>query len=80
MSDLKARLEQCFSLVFPDLSADAIPSASIDTVPAWDSLAGVTLLAVIDEEFGMQVDPTLLPDLTSFDAVLGHLRELEAAP
>ena len=76
MSELEARLDRCFALVFPDVPDAAIRSASVDTLPAGDSLAGVTLLAVLDEEFGVQVDPTLLPDLTSYAAVLDHLREV----
>ena len=76
MSDLEARLDRCFALVFPDLPDDQIRAASVDDLAAWDSLAGVTLLAVLEEEFAAPIDPILLPDLTSYTAVLAHLKAI----
>ena len=34
----------------------------------WDSLSSVTLAAVIEEEFGLSVDPDELAQLNSFEA------------
>jgi acyl carrier protein len=67
------RLLRCFSSVFPDLSEQQIRTASIHSVPAWDSLAAVTLIALLQEEFGLQVDLADYPELTSFEAVRAYL-------
>jgi acyl carrier protein len=73
MSEPRARLAACFAAVFPDLPPADIPSATPMTVAAWDSIANVTLLAVVEEEFGIAVDPDDLEHLTSFDALLEYL-------
>jgi acyl carrier protein len=72
-ADPRARLVACFAAVFPDLPADAIPHATPVSVAAWDSIANVTLLAVVEEEFGITVDPDDLERLTSFDALLEYV-------
>jgi acyl carrier protein len=41
----------------PDLSRDEILRADAASVAAWDSLATVTLIAVIEEEFGVEIAP-----------------------
>jgi acyl carrier protein len=67
------RLMRCFAAVFPAATCDEIRSARFDTISGWDSLRGVTLLAVLDEEFGLQIDLQQLLDLGTFDAVKQHL-------
>jgi acyl carrier protein len=69
MSGLDERLYRCFDVIFEGLSSDQIRAASIETLPSWDSLASVTLVAVIEQEFNVQIDPLDLPELTSFSAV-----------
>ena len=56
----------CFRVVFPDLPEAEIPSASQETVAAWDSVAAITLLNVVEEEFGVEMDLDELADLDSF--------------
>lgn len=73
MPDVDDRLTRCFASVFPDLSPDEIRAASIGSVPTWDSLAAVTLVAVLEQEFDVQIDIMELPDLTSYDAVRSYL-------
>jgi acyl carrier protein len=81
MNDLSmsARLVSCFRVVFPHLPAEVIPAAEQDWVEAWDSVAGITLLNVIEDEFRVTADLERLPELTSFAAILAYLRELHAA-
>lgn len=64
------RLIHCFQAVFPDLSETDIPRATTARVGAWDSVATVTLTAVVEEEFGVQVPGDEIETLTSFDAFL----------
>ena len=73
MTEPSARLAACFAAVFPDLPSNEIPTATPMTVAAWDSIANVTLLAVVEEEFGITVDPDDLERLTSFEALHEYL-------
>jgi acyl carrier protein len=74
MDNLEDRLVRCFSSVFPDLKEDEIRNASVDSVPGWHSLASVTLISVVQEEFGVQVGLTDLPNLVSFSAVQNYVQ------
>jgi len=74
MDDLKLQLTRCFSAVFPHLSQQEIQRASLTSVGSWDSVATVTLLAVIEEEFGVQFDIQELERLVSFDSILECLQ------
>ncbi|HEX3685200.1 MAG TPA: acyl carrier protein [Bryobacteraceae bacterium] len=68
MNEAYEQLLRCFSTVFPSLSRQEILNANSESVPGWDSLAMVTLLAVIEEEFAIQFPPSEIESLTSFDA------------
>lgn len=72
--DLRARLAECFSAVFPELGEDEIPLASQASVAAWDSLGAVRLLSVIEEAFNISVEPGEQEELLSFDLALDYLR------
>jgi acyl carrier protein len=64
---LSEKLTRCFRAVFPRLPEAAIPAASVATVVAWDSLAAITLLHVVEEEFQVEVDMEKLAELDSFE-------------
>lgn len=66
MGDLFRRLDGCFQAVFPDLSDEEIRQATPDAVAAWDSMATVTLLAVVNEEFNTELDLDRMEDLLSY--------------
>ena len=74
MDNLEHRLVRCFSSVFPDLDEEQIRSASVDSVPAWHSLASITLISVVQEEFGVEVGLMDLPNLVSFAAVQNYVQ------
>jgi acyl carrier protein len=74
MDNLEHRLVRCFSSVFPSLNEDQIRNASVDSVPDWHSLASVTLISVVQEEFGVQVGLMDLPNLVSFSAVQNYVQ------
>jgi acyl carrier protein len=63
------RLVRCFSAVFPTLTGDEIRAADVTSLINVDSLAGVTLVAVIDEEFGVAMDIDGLLELGSFQSI-----------
>lgn len=74
MPELDDRLTRCFASVFPALPPDQIQAASVESVPAWDSLAAVTLIAVLEEEFNTPIDLMEMPELTSYRAVRDYLQ------
>jgi acyl carrier protein len=75
MDETATRLEQCFRIAFPTLDPAAIPLASVDRVPAWDSVAQITLLNLIGEEFAIDIDFEEFEGATSFPEVLVRLRQ-----
>ena len=63
-----------FSSCFPDLPETEIASASQSSIGTWDSVATITLGNVIEEEFSVEMDFEILPDLNSFDRMLAWVR------
>lgn len=74
MPELEERLAGCFAVVFPDLRAGEIPRASHTSVANWDSLATVTLVSVIEEEFNLPIPAEDFESMISFELVLDCLR------
>jgi acyl carrier protein len=74
MDNLEQRLENVFATVFPDLPRNKITMASQDSVETWDSVAAITLLNLIEEEFGVQMEFEDIGDLTSFSSIAEYLK------
>lgn len=79
MSNQEEDLIRCFASVFPGLSVDEIRNASAESIGVWDSLSSITLAAVIQQEFGLEIDLDILPNLDSFRAFHDHLFPLGSA-
>jgi acyl carrier protein len=77
MDNKEAKLIKVFQTVFPDMDPQKVPAASQQSVPGWDSVAAITLMNVIEEEFEIQLDFDKAADLTSFQEILDYLREVE---
>lgn len=73
MNDVRPRLTRCFAAVFPHLTEVSIQRATPDTVESWDSLASITLINVIEEEFEIEIDPEDIEHLVSFEKVLDYV-------
>lgn len=73
---IKEQLIKCFSAVFPELSLAEIESASVENTSGWDSIAQVTLLTLISEEFGIDVDFEKFEGAISFSGVLTIIGEI----
>lgn len=69
MPSTRDRLTQCFAAVFPNLDPAEIPRASTATVGEWDSLALVNLIAVIQEEFGVEIGVDDYGHMVAFDLI-----------
>jgi acyl carrier protein len=78
MDDVQAKLRRCFSAVFPSLSEQEIGQAGLEATEGWDSVATVTLVTVIEEEFGIQLEPSALERFVSFRSILEYLTTLPA--
>jgi acyl carrier protein len=68
------RLITCFRNVFPNMSPADIPAATQESTAVWDSIAHVTLLSLIGEEFGVDIDFEEFADAASFPAILDLVR------
>jgi acyl carrier protein len=75
MDDLRTRLVGCFQTVFPDLPAAKIEAAEQDSVTAWDSVANITLINVIEDEFRIQFDLERLAEFNSFHTIEAFVQE-----
>jgi acyl carrier protein len=73
MCDQESRLIRCFAAVFPGLEAEELRRVSAQSNEYWDSLAGVTLAAVVQQEFGVDIDVSTLAELDSFSAFHTYL-------
>lgn len=80
MAELKGRLEDrlidCFAAVFPQLERQELTSATMSSLANWDSLAGITLISVIEEEFSISIAPDDVTGLISFELILDYLHKL----
>lgn len=76
MDQIEEKLISCFSAVMPELSPDEIPRASAIAASNWDSVTIVSLVAVIEDEFGISIE---IDDLSEFDSFQGILRYLKSA-
>lgn len=76
MGEQENRLVRCFASVFPWLRPEEIRNISAKSAESWDSLSAVTLSAVVQEEFGLDIDPEILPNLDSFEAFRTYLGQL----
>ncbi len=78
MDDNKDRLARCFLAVFPRLNGGNVLQASQTSVLGWDSVATVTLLATVEEEFGIEVSLEDMDQLSSFASILKYVQEKAA--
>lgn len=74
MNDIQNRVSQCFANVFPDVPAAELPKASVSSVAKWDSVAHITLLASIGEEFAIEISEDDFEDLNSYAVILAYVQ------
>jgi acyl carrier protein len=70
---VRDRLRRCFAAYFSSLSEEEIPRASMTSVADWDSMASVTLIGVVSEEFGIEVATEDYEQFVSFELILDYL-------
>jgi acyl carrier protein len=74
MDPIRDRLARCFALAFPKLDPSLYATASAQNVAEWDSIAQLTLLSLIGEEFGREMDFEEFEGATSFEALAQTLQ------
>jgi acyl carrier protein len=74
MSEQENRLIRCFASVFPGLSPEELRTINAESMGTWDSLSTVTLAAVVQEEFNVEIELDVLPELNSFEAFQTYLQ------
>jgi acyl carrier protein len=74
MNDLPERLQSCFAIVFPELSPAEIEGASMATLRSWESVMTLTLIALVEDEFGLSIEPEEAVELTSFPRFLAYVQ------
>jgi acyl carrier protein len=79
VADLDNRLVRCISSVFPGLSDREIRVADVEQLANMDSLGAVTLVALIDQEFGVDLDLEGLLRFGSFAGLCLYLRKQSAS-
>lgn len=75
MTNIKDRVNICFSNVFPSIRPEEIPGASTASLAAWDSVAHVTLLSSVAEEFGVDLEVEDFDDLVSYALIVDYLEK-----
>jgi acyl carrier protein len=75
MNGTEKRVIACFLNVFPSLSENEIQRASTASLAVWDSVAHVTLLSAIGEEFGRVFELEDFEELVSFSLILDYLED-----
>lgn len=72
-NEVQSQLDECFAVVFPELTAFEIRQATMESVEMWDSLATLTLVGVVEETFQIRIPLDELPNLISYAAVSDFL-------
>lgn len=80
LADLEARLILCFAAAFGNLKPEEIPRATVSSLADWDSLASMTVLALIEEEFQVRIPVSEIAKLTSFSQILAYLGDHVPGP
>lgn len=58
-----------------ELPCESVESATMDTVERWDSIGQMSLMAIIEDEFQIELEPDEIIAFTSYQAGLDILRK-----
>ncbi|RKX27384.1 MAG: hypothetical protein DRP47_06615 [Candidatus Zixiibacteriota bacterium] len=74
-TDIEGALQRVFSKVFPRIEISTLFDAAMDKSEEWDSLAQIQLVMELESEFSINVQSDQIENLTTYLAILHHLRE-----
>ncbi len=75
---MEARVKNVFAAVFKCRPDEIKEGFSMDTVASWDSLKHLTLIAALEQEFGITIEPDEIIAADTYAAVL-RLVQLKTA-
>lgn len=75
MEEIDQRVLECFRAVFPTLTDEELTGLEQAQQPAWDSLASLSLITVIEEEFDLMLDDSDIPEMNTFQKVCAAMAE-----
>jgi acyl carrier protein len=75
MSTVRERVDRCFLNVFPKARPDELITATTASLAGWDSVAHVTLLSSLSEEFGFDFEIEDFEELTSYPKIIEYLEK-----
>lgn len=78
MDKIGEQLTRCFSQAFPQMEPSRYFTASAENTSEWDSMAQVTLLTLIGEEFNIDINFEEFEGATSFESLASRIREISA--
>lgn len=58
-----------------ELPCESVESVTMDTVERWDSIGQMSLMAIIEDEFQIELEPDEIIAFTSYQAGLDILRK-----
>jgi|NGEPerStandDraft_6_1074524.scaffolds.fasta_scaffold08900_6 acyl carrier protein len=73
MDEIQQRLIKYFQIVFDDLPEREVPRASKQNAAVWDSVASVSLLHVVEDEFQIRIGLDRLDKLDSFKRLYDYV-------
>lgn len=74
-NNVRERVSRCFSNVFEGIRPEDISNANTSSLPAWDSMAHVTLLSLISEEFGFDFELEDFEQLISYALIVDYVEK-----
>lgn len=74
-SEIEAKLTGVFQSVFPTLGEDEVKRASQASVAEWDSVAAISLINAIEDDYALELELDDAEGLSSFDLVADYLEE-----
>lgn len=58
-----------------ELPIESVESATMDTIDRWDSIGQMSLMAIIEDEFQIELEPDEIIAFTSYQAGLDILKK-----
>lgn len=69
------RVREVIASVF-NVTADQLPpEITPDTVAGWSSFRHIRVIIALEQEFGLEIDPDLVPALVTDASIVGHLEQ-----
>jgi len=79
MNQIETRLLACFASAFPERPEGELSGLSQASHAEWDSVAHVTLIALLGEEFAIELTPDEIEEVSSFATMLALVHQRCAA-